>query len=89
MKKGDNIYCVKDYKHIYPLRSFKKGEYYKIDEIIEYEYNKLNYHINKAIVNNIIFTLLNESNMVVYLNFHDYFITEKELRKIKLQKIMK
>lgn len=87
MNIGDKVYCVKNYTHTYPPRFYKKGEYYEIQHIVEFD--RLNYHTHKVIIDNILFSLLKNTNLGYNINFYDYFITQKEYRKLKLQKLSK
>lgn len=87
MKTGDNVYCVKDYVCNYPQRIYEKGKNYKINAIIEFD--RLDHHTHKANIDNTMFSLSKDSNIGFHLNFYEYFITEQELRKLKLQKINK
>lgn len=86
MKIGDKVYCIKEYQTYYPKINFEIGKTYNIEGIIEFD--RLGHHTHKANVNKTLFTLLKDSNIGFHLSFYEYFITEKELRKIKLQKII-
>ena len=85
MKIGDQIYCIKDFSSNYPIRNFQKGKIYKINLIIDFY--RSGTHKNSVNVDNTMFTLRKDYNKYFELGFYEYFITLKEYRKQKLQKI--
>lgn len=87
MKVGDKIYCIKDFIEKKPIIEFKKYKKYYINIIRE---NLV--YISK-------YTLEESGKLTNYgrwfslysgdLHINDFFISEKEMRKMKLMKLMK
>lgn len=72
MKIGDKIFCIKS-----KLNHNTKGKTYKIFHIN---------NINEILVTTNDWYLGNVYNTTDY-KFEDYFVTEKQLRKLKLEKL--
>ena len=90
VKVGDKVYCKKNYNfnNSFFSQSFIKNKTYTIDYIGEDidQYEKIsNDHSAYCTINKIIFLFLEGE----YLSplFKEYFISIKESRKLKLQKI--
>ena len=77
MKDGDRIYCKKSLK--YDTGIFKQNSYYDIESIRR----------SSNPINNYDYIYTGAFGMVKVLmeNFGNHFCTEKELRKLKLEKI--
>jgi hypothetical protein len=86
MKVGDKLYCIKDYYHFTGIINGYQN--------ISYSYIKNHVYFINFISNNIV-AIYGEGKTNRYFNidpnrmsdFSNYFITETELRKRKLQKI--
>ena len=83
MKAGDNVICIKDvFDNYSKINKFIKNKKYKI----KYIEDTLE---NNGTINS--FYITNERNSTSGFHgreiFDKYFITEKELRNLKLQKI--
>jgi len=86
MKIGENVCCIKDYTE-YPSKKLEKGKLYKIRGVIDFFDNNRHKQIKAINVNYTTFTLRKEPERTLHLRFDDYFITLKELRKLKLEKL--
>lgn len=74
-KEGDKVYCHTDFISITGNRSTTAGKYYKIRNIILTHGD---------------FNILDDNRQVHYFSFNTYnkwLYTEKELRKLKLDKL--
>lgn len=83
MKVGDKVYCIKDciitHDILEDTLTNKKGKYYTIDKI----------NINRVLITtNYKLVVCDFSlNKLIGKYFYDYFITEQQYRKLKLEKI--
>lgn len=88
MKKGDKILCIKNRKFLKNYLNKKNNSYTILEinidtnEIVVNVENNL-YHINCHYIYQ---TKLKSDKKNFYV-FEDYFITEKQYRKLKLQKL--
>jgi len=89
MKIGDKVYCIKDCI-IEELRFFSIEEFYIIYDIIHLPTKNILYDIKSNKGNTISFDDKDHFSDYKYIcHFSEYFITEKEMRKLKLDKIGK
>jgi hypothetical protein len=84
MKVGNKVLCKKGFFIYYDCCEFKSGEYYSIVNISD------TYIIVKNRFGGLDTFIFEQSN---YLSqnikfFYDYFYTEKEIRKMKLNKLI-
>lgn len=77
MRIGSKVYCIKDHNY-----GYIKGNYYIIDDIINSDIIAVE---SSHTVDSFAFTTNKDSILTEY--FYEYFITEKEYRKIKLEKL--
>jgi len=80
MKNGDRLLCKKDFE-FYPDGIFYRGNFYDVQKVEGH-----NIRIGCVISGNDFwfnYTKVYGDSMLVY----DYFYTEKEMRKMKLEKI--
>ena len=78
MKVGDNVYCIKKYEDMFSVNMMYS--IYHIDhDSVFMEYNNGSVH----------FFYLPSSVFYQYRKFSEYFVTVKEYRKLKLDKISK
>lgn len=88
LKVGDKVYCIKNYKNDSINANFNAGEFYYIDNILNYYQNKIYFY--QAVINYSTFNLSDEFPWS--LNFNEYFITYTEYikseRKQKLNKLL-
>lgn len=78
MKQNDKVYCIKTHAKTPKERNnnnIYEGKLYTISEI----------YTDSVYVNDKIFKLI--KNDMQYLYFDDYFLTEKNVRRYKLNKI--
>lgn len=78
MKVGDKIYCIKN------ISKFEAGKFYSINDMVTL-YSNGHFCEVEVIVNYISFDLIKNFRYRIY--FYDYFITNKEYRKQKLNKL--
>lgn len=81
MKKGDKILCTKNYNIENNTVLYKKNNIYTITDIIE-DSNGIN---NRYIIDNYLSFYI--KHQISDWCFDDYFISLKEERKLKLDKI--
>lgn len=84
MKIGDKVYCIRtrlntDRKIYNNLTILTNGNYYTIIEI-----GDVFIKVSSDIEHNFIYR---QKNSEIFYSFNDYFLTEKETRKQKLNKI--
>ena len=86
MKEGDKVICIKNFKNEYSLLIYKSYYENSIYHLIEYpEDNGIFYVYDEKLVNK------NNSAYPTFplqSKFRKYFITLKEYRKLKIQKII-
>ena len=77
MRIGGKVYCIKDHNY-----GYTKGDCYIIADIINSDIIAVE---STHTVPSFAFTINKDSILTEY--FYEYFITEKEYRKLKLEKI--
>ncbi len=91
MKSGDKIYCIKSWYGLY----YKEHKFYTIDGVTTYD--KISHSISNEDKETTIYCIIirDRYDTTVFTTeryrdcyyFYDYFITEKELRKKKLNEL--
>ena len=83
MKVGDKLVCKREYYHYQNIQLFYVGEYYIIRDIMD---NEISIYF-KGIGWTTFFIDKNKYTRCDYFYLYDYFYTEKEIRKLKLESI--
>lgn len=89
MKVGDKVYCIKNFKTpTNPDVFFDENKTYKITAAMKNVYLRLDAE-DKISIYQIDYKLNFSTNNVIDTDFcfNDYFITLKEMRKLKLEKL--
>lgn len=91
MERGDKVYCIKSNSIVNSgmESKFKSGKVYRIDDIEQYISSNIEDGSNEVFlhINNIWFSANKENNTAVC--FDEYFVTQKEMRKLKLKNLNK
>lgn len=82
IKAGDKVYCIKEFNNERIHEKFEIGKFYYVYSIIDFCRN--GHHNYKACIGNTVFDL---NYYFRNIKFCDYFITNKEYRKQKLEKL--
>jgi hypothetical protein len=87
MKKGDIVYCIKDVYHD-GKKIHTSGKYYPLNSSFTTYDNGQYVYISSYVITQLGFFVDGDKNYFSnWNNFSDYFITEKQVRLLKLKKI--
>lgn len=82
MKVGDKVYCIAEYTSLSLTSKFEVGKFYTIEYIVDFY--RGDYRTYFASMNNISFSLWDKP---FSRKFSEYFISNTDYRKLKLEQI--